>query len=195
MGDAGFVDPRGHLVVIDRARDVGKLQSGEAFAPQFIENKLKYSQFIREAVAFGNARPFIAVMIAIDMGTAGNWAERHNLAYTSYMDLAAKPEMAALIAAELEKCNATLPERQRVRRFLLMAKELEADDAEMTRTRKVRRGFVAEKYATVIEALYSGAESVETMVEITFEDGRKANVRSVAAIHRVGAKQAVREAA
>jgi len=195
MGDAGFVDARGHLVVIDRARDVGKLQTGEAFAPQFIENKLKYSPFIREAVAFGNARPFVAAMIAIDIGTVGNWAERHGLAYTSYMDLASKPAIAALIAAELEKCNASLPEGQRVRRFLLLAKELEADDAEMTRTRKVRRGFVAEKYAAVIDALYSGAESVETAVEITYEDGRKANVRSAVAIHGVGASEPVREAA
>lgn len=195
MGDAGFVDPRGHLVVIDRARDVGKLQTGEAFAPQFIENKLKFSPFIREVVAFGNARPFVAAMIAIDMGTVGNWAERRGLAYTSYMDLAGKPEIAALIAAELEKCNASLPAGQRVRRFLLLAKELEADDAEMTRTRKVRRGFVAEKYAAVIEALYSGAESVETTLEITYEDGRKAIVRGTVAIHGVGASEPRREAA
>jgi long-chain acyl-CoA synthetase len=195
MGDAGFVDPRGHLVVIDRARDVGKLQNGEAFAPQFIENKLKYSPFIREAVAFGNARPFVAAMISIDMGTVGNWAERHGLAYTSYMDLAGKPAIAALIAAELEKCNATLPDGQRVRRFLLLGKELEADDAEMTRTRKVRRSFVADKYATMIDALYSGAESVETTLEITYEDGRKANVRGVVAIHGVGVSEPAREAA
>ena len=185
MGDAGFFDTRGHLVVIDRARDVGKLASGEPFAPQFIENKLKFSPFVREAVAFGNARPFVAAMIAIDLATVGNWAERHGLTYTSYMDLAARPEIAELIAGELTKANATLPEGQRVRRFLLLSKEFDADDAEMTRTRKVRRGFVAEKYATAIEAFYSGAASVETTLEITYEDGRKGLVRGSMMIHEV----------
>lgn len=195
MGDAGFIDVRGHLVVIDRARDVGKLDNGEAFAPQFIENKLKYSPYVREAVAFGNAHPFVAAMVAIDSATVGNWAERNGIAYTSYMDLAGKPETAALITAELEKCNATLPAGQQVRRFLLLAKELDADDAEMTRTRKVRRGFVAEKYAAVIEAIYAGAASTETTVEITYEDGRKASVRGRIVIHDVGARAQVRAAA
>ncbi|MBO0712475.1 MAG: AMP-binding protein, partial [Acetobacteraceae bacterium] len=195
MGDAGFFDRRGHLVVIDRARDVGKLANGEPFAPQFIENKVKYSPFVREAVAFGNACPFVAVMIAIDMGTVGNWAEKHGLAYTSYMDLAGKPAVAELIRAEIAKCNATLPEGQRVRRFLLLAKELDADDAEMTRTRKVRRRFVAEKYAAVIEAFYDGVQSVETAVEITYEDGRKASVKSAVAIHDVETRDAMRRAA
>jgi len=195
MGDAGFIDARGHLVVIDRARDVGKLDSGEPFAPQFIENKLKYSPYIREAVAFGNARPFVAAMLAIDSATVGNWAERNGLAYTSYMDLAGKPETAALIGAELEKCNATLPVGQQVRRFLLLAKELDADDAEMTRTRKVRRSFVAEKYAVVIDAIYAGATSAETTVEITYEDGRKASVSGRIVIHDVAVRPPVRKAA
>jgi long-chain acyl-CoA synthetase len=195
MGDAGFVDARGHLVVIDRARDVGKLDNGDAFAPQFIENKLKFSPFIREAVAFGHARPFITAMIAIDMSTVGNWAERRGLIYTSYMDLAGKPDTAVLIADELGKCNATLPKGQHVRRFLLLAKELDADDAEMTRTRKVRRGFVAEKYAAVIDALYTGATSVETTLEVTYEDGRKVSVPSRMTIHDVDAPVARRRAA
>jgi long-chain acyl-CoA synthetase len=185
MGDAGFFDTRGHLVVIDRVRDVGKLANGDAFAPQFIENKLKFSPFVREAVAFGDARPFVAAMIAIDLATVGNWAERHGLTYTSYMDLAARAEVAELIAGELAKANATLPEGQRVCRFLLLSKEFEADDAEMTRTRKVRRGFVAEKYAAAIEAFYSGATNVETMLEITYEDGRKGTVRGSMTIHKV----------
>lgn len=195
MGDAGFFDTRGQLVVIDRARDVGKLNNGEAFAPQFIENKLKFSPFVREAVAFGNARPFVAAMIAIDPATVGNWAERHGLTYTSYMDLATRPQIAELIAGELAKANATLPEGQRVRRYLLLSKEFEADDAEMTRTRKVRRGFVAEKYAAVIEAFYNGATSVETTLEITYEDGRKGTVRGTLAVSDVPVAPSSRMAA
>ena len=158
-GDAGFFDPHGHLVIIDRAKDVGKLADGTAFAPQFIENKLKFSPFIREAVAFGDQRPFVAAMIAIDMQTVGKWAEKQGLAYTSFMDLSRKPEVAGLIGEEIAKINATLPDVQQVQRFLLLNKELEADDAEMTRTRKVRRRFVAEKYAAVIDAFYGGASA------------------------------------
>ncbi len=150
-GDAGLVDQQGQLVIIDRAKDVGKLADGTPFAPQFIENKLKFSPFIREAVAFGDQRPFVAAMIAIDMQTVGTWAEKKGLAYTSFMDLARKPEVAQLIGEEIAKANATLPDAQQVKRYLLLNKELEADDAEMTRTRKVRRRFVAEKYAPVIE--------------------------------------------
>src|SRR6266542_1639055 len=127
-GDAGFVDPRGHLVIIDRAKDVGALADGTPFAPQFIENKLKFSPYIREAVAFGPDRPLVAAMIAIDMGTAGNWAERRGLAYTSYMDLSQKPEVRDLIVEEIRKCNQTLLEATKIRRFLLLTKDLEADD-------------------------------------------------------------------
>ncbi len=157
-GDAGFIDPRGHLVIIDRAKDVGALSDGTPFAPQFIENKLKFSPFIREAVAFGHERPFVAAMIAIDLGTVGNWAERRGLAYTSYVDLSQKPEVRELIREEIRKSNETLPDATKIRRFLLLTKDLEADDNEVTRTRKVRRNFVAEKYAAVIQAFYSGRE-------------------------------------
>ncbi|MPZ35504.1 MAG: AMP-binding protein, partial [Rhodospirillales bacterium] len=150
-GDAGFFDKQGHLVIIDRAKDVGKLGDGSAFAPQFIENKLKFSPFIREAVAFGDQRAFFVAMLAIDMQTVGTWAEKQGLAYTSFMDLSGKPEVAAMIGEEIAKANASLPDVQQVKRYLLLNKELDADDAEMTRTRKVRRRFVAEKYASVIE--------------------------------------------
>jgi long-chain acyl-CoA synthetase len=184
-GDAGFVDPRGHLVIIDRAKDVGKLDSGQSFAPQFIENKLKFSPFIREAVAFGDGRAFVAVMVAIDVTTVGGWAERRGLAYTSFMDLARKSEVAGLIRGEIAKANATLPSEIQVRRFLLLQKDLEADDAEMTRTRKVRRRFVAEKYANVIDAFYSGASDAALSMEITFEDGRRATLNVTLDIHDV----------
>ena len=184
-GDAGFFDPRGHLVIIDRAKDVGRLADGTPFAPQFIENKLKFSPFIREAVAFGHDRPFVTAMVAIDLGTVGNWAERRGLPYTSYMDLSQKAEVSELIREEIVKCNATLPEAARARRFLLLAKDLEADDAEMTRTRKVRRRFIADKYAAVIDAFYSGRNEVELATTITYEDGRQATIQSRVRVEEV----------
>jgi long-chain acyl-CoA synthetase len=184
-GDAGFIDPRGHLVIIDRAKDVGALADGTPFAPQFIENKLKFSPYIREAVAFGHEKPFVAAMIAIDLSTVGNWAERRGLAYTSYMDLSQKIEVRDLIAGEIRKGNETLPEASKLRRFLLLTKDLEADDAEMTRTRKVRRRFVAEKYAAVIDAFYSGESEVELTTVITYEDGRQAALQSRARLEDV----------
>jgi long-chain acyl-CoA synthetase len=177
-GDAGFFDPKGHLVIIDRAKDVGAMDDGTPFAPQFIENKLKYSPFIREAVAFGHERPFVAAMVAIDLNTVGNWAERHGLAYTSYMDLSQKPEIRELIRDEIRKCNQTLPESTKIRRFILLTKDLEADDDEMTRTRKVRRKFVAEKYAPIIDAFYAGGDQVDLTTTITYEDGRQATIQS-----------------
>ncbi len=177
-GDAGFIDPRGHLVIIDRAKDVGAMNDGTPFAPQFIENKLKFSPYIREAVCFGSDRAFVAAMIAIDMNTVGSWAERRGLPYTSFMDLAQKPETRAFIGEEIARANATLPDATRVRRFLLLTKDLDADDAEITRTRKVRRRFVAEKYATVIDSFYGGADEVELASMVTYEDGRQAMVRA-----------------
>jgi long-chain acyl-CoA synthetase len=194
-GDAGFVDPRGHLVIIDRAKDVGALAGGTAFAPQFIENKLKFSPFVREAVAFGHDRPFVAAMIAIDLGTVGNWAERRGIPYTSYMDLSQKPEVRALVRQEVVKCNATLPDALQVRRVLCLPKDLDADDAEMTRTRKVRRRFVAEKYAPVIEAFYGGKDEVELQTAITYEDGRQAVICSRLRIEGVEAAPAGAEPA
>jgi long-chain acyl-CoA synthetase len=176
-GDAGFIDPRGHLVIIDRAKDVGALADGTPFAPQFIENKLKFSPFIREAVAFGDARPYVAALVAIDLATVGKWAERRNLAYTSFQDLSARAEVRALLVEEIRACNATLPPGGRIRRFLLVNKEFDADDNEITRTRKIRRRFVAEKYAAAIAALYGEAEDVELTTEITYEDGRTGQLK------------------
>ena len=184
-GDAGFIDPRGHLVIIDRAKDVGALADGTPFAPQFIENKLKFSPYIREAVAFGHERPFVAAMVAIDLSTVGNWAERRGLPYTSYMDLSQKPEVRKLISGEIAKANQTLPDSTKIGRFLLLTKDLEADDAEMTRTRKVRRRFVAEKYTAVIDAFYRGDTEVELTTTITYEDGRQASIQSRARIEDV----------
>jgi long-chain acyl-CoA synthetase len=194
-GDAGIIDPRGHLAIIDRAKDVGKLADGTPFAPQFIENKLKFSPVMREAVAFGDKRAFVTAMVAIDMNIVGSWAEKQNISYTSFMDLSRKPEVAALVLEEVAKVNLTLPDSTKVRRVLLLNKELEADDAEMTRTRKVRRAFVAEKYAPVINAFYGGAGEAQVTMDITFEDGRKSQITSTIAIHDVPAAPAGRMAA
>ena len=181
-GDSGYVDPRGHLVIVDRARDVGKLEDGTTFAPQFVENKLKFSPFIGEAIVFGHERPFVAAIVAIDLGTVGSWAERRGLAYTSFQDLSAKPEVRELIRDEIRQSNASLPATSRVGRFMLLNKEFDADDNEITRTRKIRRRFVAEKYAAVVEALYGEAHQVDLATEITYEDGRKATLNSTIAI-------------
>ncbi len=181
-GDAGFLDRRGHLVIVDRAKDVGKLADGTALAPQFLENKLKYSPYIGEAVVFGDARPFVSAIIAVDVATVGNWAERKNLAYTSFQDLSARREVRELIRDEIRKCNAALPESIRLRRFLVLNKEFDADDDEITRTRKIRRRFVAEKYGALVEAFYRDAAEVEFSTEITYEDGRKAMLRSTLTI-------------
>lgn len=181
-GDAGFVDRRGHLVIVDRAHDVGKLIDGSVLAPQFLENKLKFSPYIGEAVVFGDARPFVAAIVAIDPATVGNWAERSNLAYTSFQDLAGRPEVRQLIRDEIRKCNAGVPAAIRIRRFLILNKEFDADDDEITRTRKIRRRFVAEKYAAIVDAFYSGIAEVEVSAAITYEDGRKAVLHSTIAI-------------
>jgi long-chain acyl-CoA synthetase len=184
-GDAGFIDPRGHLAIIDRAKDVGKLAGGTPFAPAFIENKLKFSPFIREAVAFGDQQPFVAAMVAIDMSTVGKWAEQRGITYTSYIDLSSKPDVATLILGEVRKINSTLPDALKVRRIVLLNKELDADDAEITRTRKVRRGFIAEKYAPVITAFYDGGTQAQLTMDITFEDGRKSKLTSTLLVHDV----------
>ena len=177
-GDAGMMDERGHLLIIDRAKDVGKLEDGTLYAPQFIENKLKFSPYIREAVSFGDARPYVCTMIAIDYENVGNWAERKALPYTNYMDLAQKQDVRNMIADEIRKINQRLPDDLRIKRFLLLTKDLDADDSEITRTRKLRRSVIAERYAAVIDAFYGGQQDVKIDLEVTFEDGSQAQVES-----------------
>jgi long-chain acyl-CoA synthetase len=186
-GDAGFIDPRGHLVIIDRARDVGALADGTAFAPQFIENKLKFSPYVREAVAIGHGRPFVAALVAIDLSTVGNWAERRGLPYTSYADLSQKAEVRQLIRGEVIRCNDSLAPATRIRRFLLLTKDLDPDDAEITRTRKLRRRYIADKYAAFIEAVYAGQEDVDVVTTVTYEDGRQGTIRSRVRVEDVAA--------
>ena len=177
-GDAGLVDARGHLVVIDRAKDVGKLTDGTPFAPQFIEMKLKYSPYINEVVAFGDGHPFVTAMVAIDFDALSNWADRDNLAYTNYVDLTGKAEVRALISEEIHKINVGIPEVSRVKRFLVLTKDLDADDNEVTRTRKLRRSYIADKYGPVVEAFYGGAKDVDLKLDVTFEDGTRSQVDS-----------------
>ena len=180
-GDAGFFDEDGHLKIIDRAKDVGKLANGAMFAPNYIENKLKFFSHIKEAVAFGDGKDEVCAFINIDMGAVGNWAERRNIAYSGYTDLAQKEEVYGLIRDCVEQANAELAHdamlsASQVHRFLILHKELDPDDDELTRTRKVRRGFIAQKYAVLIEALYSGKASQFIETEVKFEDGRRGRV-------------------
>jgi long-chain acyl-CoA synthetase len=153
-GDAGLLDEEGHLVMIDRLNDVLPLADGSRFSPAFIENKLKFSPYVREAVVIGEDRPYIVALIQIDMGNVGSWAEAHRLPFTTFKDLSHKPEVYQLIAAEVARVNQDLPKVAQIRRFALFAKELDADDEELTRTQKVRRAMVSMKYKEMIEALY-----------------------------------------
>jgi long-chain acyl-CoA synthetase len=181
-GDAGFFDAKtGHLKIIDRAKDVGKLNDGTLFPPKYIENKLKFYPNIREAVAYGDRRDFVAVMINIDLTAVGSWAERNNVVYGSYQELAGHPLVYDMIARNVEETNRSLAEDKvtagaQIRRFLILHKELDADDGELTRTQKVRRGFLAERYGALIEALYDGSTEADISTEVTFEDGRKGTI-------------------
>ncbi len=180
-GDAGFFDENGHLKIIDRAKDVGKLNDGSMFAPKYIENKLKFFPHVKEAVAFGHQRDYCTAFINIDLEAVGNWAERRNLAYSSYQELASRPEVYELVEDSVQQVNEDLARdpnlaASQIRRFLILHKELDADDGELTRTRKVRRNLIEEKYGTLIDALYSDAQSCYIETQVTFEDGRTGKI-------------------
>jgi long-chain acyl-CoA synthetase len=178
-GDAGyFKDSNKHLVVIDRMKDLAETSNGVRYSPQFIENKLKFSPFIAEAVILGKGLPFLSAMICIRFSIMAKWAEQRGISFTNYTNLSAQSQVYDMIAEEVRQVNATLPEAQRIRRFLLLYKELDADDGELTRTRKVRRGVVAEKYADIIDAVYSGTPKVDIDTMITFQDGSKTRIQT-----------------
>jgi long-chain acyl-CoA synthetase len=177
-GDAGYLDEEGHLYVIDRLKDVIRLQTGEMFSPQFIENKLKFSPYIQEAVAIGRDRPYVVAIINIDMANVGRWAEKNQLVYTTYSDLSAKPEVIQLIQEQVNEINKTLPEKARVKKFVLLYKELDADDEELTRTKKVRRQFVAKKYAALIEGMYSESDQIAVEGTIKYRDGKEQTIKT-----------------
>ena len=187
-GDAGFFDLKsGQLKIIDRAKDVGHLKDGTVFAPKYIENKLKFYPNIREAVALGAGRDFVCAMINIDLTAVGSWAERNNVVYGSYQELAGNPRVYEMIARHVEEVNRSLSEEEvmagaQIRRFLILHKELDADDGELTRTQKLRRGHITERYAPLIEAFYDGSAAADISTEVTFEDGHKGVIAARVAI-------------
>jgi long-chain acyl-CoA synthetase len=173
-GDAGYLEEDGHLVVIDRAKDVMKATDGTPFSPGFVENKLKFSPYVQEAVVFGGDRPYVTAMVSIDMANVGTWAERERLSYTTYTDLAQQQRVYELIGEAIARANEDLPESVRVSRYVLLHKELDADDEELTRTRKVRRGTINERYARIIDALYDeGTDAVAVKATVTYQDGSR----------------------
>jgi long-chain acyl-CoA synthetase len=203
-GDAGFIEPKsGHLKILDRAKDVGKLNDGTLFAPKYIENKLKFYPNIREAVAYGDKRDFVTVMLNIDLVAVSSWAERNNVVYASYQELANHPRVYELLKSHVEEVNRSLVEEKvmaaaQIKRFLVLHKELDADDGELTRTLKVRRGFIADRYAPLVAALYDGSSDVDIATEVTFEDGRKGMLKArvkIRDMQPVSAKPAVEKAA
>ena len=185
-GDAGYLAEGGHLVVIDRVKDVMRLADGTQYSPQFIENRLKFSPYVKEAVVVGGKeRPYLTAMLCIDMGVVGKWAERNRISYTTYTDLSAKPEVYDLVQKEVDEVNKTLPAAARVRKFVLLYKELDADDEELTRTRKVRRAFVEERYREVIAALYGEAPEVAIDTTIKFQDGKTSRIQTTLLVRRL----------
>ena len=202
-GDAGFIDGNGHLRIIDRAKDVGRLNDGSMFPPKYVENKLKFFPNITEAVAFGDGRDYTAVFLNIDLVSVSNWAERNNIAYASYQELASHPEVYRMMEEHVDQVNRDLSEEERmsgaqIRRFLILHKELDADDGELTRTQKVRRSFIAERYEPLIDALYSDKSEQHITTEVVFEDGRKGELSATVQIKDMplhGVAEPLRESA
>jgi long-chain acyl-CoA synthetase len=194
-GDAGFLDDKGRLTVIDRVKDLATTARGVRFSPQFIENKLKFSPYIGECVVLGNGREMVTAIICIRYSMVSKWAEAEGLAFTTYTNLSALPEAYALIQREVEKVNLSLPPAQRIARFILLYKELDADDGELTRTRKVRRTVIDERYAPIIDALYGGRHRVVMETDVTFEDGRAGRIRADMAIRDLASAQTLHQEA
>jgi long-chain acyl-CoA synthetase len=186
-GDAGHFSEEGHLVVIDRLKDVLRLADGTQFSPQFIENRLKFSPYVKEAVVIGKGRPFLTALVCIDRETVGKFAEARKLSYTTYTDLSAKRDVYDLVQKEIDSVNQTLPAAARIRKFVLLYKELDADDEELTRTRKVRRAFVEERYQTIIAALYGQVDHIAIDTTIRFQDGKTARIQADLAVRTLAA--------
>jgi long-chain acyl-CoA synthetase len=200
-GDAGLLDERtGHLRIIDRAKDVGRLNDGTLFAPKYLENKLKFYPNIKEAVAFGDKRDFVTVMLNIDLVAVGSWAERNNVVYGNYQELAGHPLVYDMLEAHMREVNRSLADERamagaQIRRFLILPKELDADDGELTRTMKVRRSLIGERYAPFVRALYDGSTQATIATEVTFEDGRKGVINARVAIRDIGPPVVMEKAA
>jgi long-chain acyl-CoA synthetase len=185
-GDSGFIDDAGHLVFFDRTKDIMVLGDGSRFSPMYLESRLRFSPFIKDALVVGDQRPFVTAIICIDATVVGKWAEERALAYTSYQELCQKPEVQQLVAAAVRQANRGLPKAARIRRFLNLFKEFDADDDELTRTRKLRRAFVEDRYRQIVEALYQEGDSVHVDTAITYEDGRTARIKTDLRIVEVG---------
>jgi len=186
-GDAGYLEEDGQLVVIDRLKDVLRLADGTQFSPQYIENRLKFSPYVKEAVVMGQDRPYLTALLCIDSAVVGKWAEKQKISYTTYTDLSAKPQVYDLLQREIDRVNETLPAAARIRKFVLLYKELDADDEELTRTRKVRRGFVEERYRGIISALYGDEERIAIDTTIRFQDGKTARIQANLSVRRLEA--------
>ncbi len=193
-GDAGYFNDNKQLVIIDRIKDLAETSRGDRFSPQYIENKLKFSPYVAEAVVLGAGRDRLAAMICIRYSIISKWAEKKRISFTTYTDLASRPEVYALIRKEVESVNATLPPTQRISRFMLLYKELDADDGELTRTRKVRRGVINEKYADIIEAIYAGKPNIDIDTVIRFQDGTTQRIRTTLAVVDLGLPHLVKTA-
>ncbi|WFU18994.1 long-chain fatty acid--CoA ligase [Bradyrhizobium sp. CB3481] len=194
-GDAGYFNAQGQLVVIDRIKDLAETSRGERFSPQYLENKLKFSPYVAEAVVLGAGRDTLAAMICIRYSIISKWAEKNRISFTTYTDLSSRPEVYALLRKEVESVNATLPPAQRISRFLLLYKELDADDGELTRTRKVRRSVINEKYADIIDAIYAGKSDIPVDTVIRFQDGTTQRIRTTLRVVHLGGPAPMAEAA
>jgi len=194
-GDAGYFNDKRQLVVIDRIKDLAETSRGERFSPQYLENKLKFSPYIAEAVVLGAGREMLTAMICIRFSIISKWAEKNRIAFTTYTDLASRTEVYTLLQKEVEAVNATLPHAQRISRFLLLYKELDADDGELTRTRKVRRGVINEKYADIIECIYAGKYAIPVDTTIRFQDGTTQRIRTTLKVVDLAHDSHVAEAA
>jgi len=177
-GDTGFIDSEGHLVVFDRTKDVMTLGDGTKFAPQYLETRLKFSPYIKDVWAIGDQKPYVAGVICIDYSVVGKWAEDRNIAYTSYPELSQNSEVYELVKNEIIKMNRDLPPAAKIRKFLNLYKEFDADDDELTRTRKLRRAFVEVRYQDIVAGLYSAADRVHMDTNITYEDGRVVHIET-----------------
>ena len=176
-GDTGFIDEDGHLVVFDRTKDIMILTDGRKFSPQFLEARLKFSPYLRDALIVGHERPYVTAILCIDYNTVGKWAEDHGINYTSYPELSQNPAVYDLVEKPIREVNRTLPDAAKITRFANLYKEFDADDDELTRTRKIRRAFVENRYKNIIDTLYSGEKMLHMETNITYEDGRVVEIK------------------
>jgi len=177
-GDAGFIDKKGHLVFLDRLSDMSTLSNGIRYAPQYIEGRLRFSPYIKDAMSLGEKRDYISVIIIIDFDNVGKWAEEHHINYTTFADLSQKKEVASLIAKDIKRVNEGFPNETKVKKFVLLHKEFDPDEDELTRTRKIRRGFMEERYKGLVEAIYTNASEIEVETPVKYRDGRQATMKT-----------------